>query len=161
MVNSLRLDLRESLFQTGLRQYFVRGYRLVLASSSWKARKVTHLQGGLKITFQGTHGTGKTGKMAQKLPCQRKPGNLEILSKHREFCQNTGKHVDIFFAQVVNALILKVKDIAIFAGIFFFSRSWMGLPSQFSLCNSHKLCKLAKGKFVVRQGKHREFENTI
>ena len=69
-------------------------------------------------------------------------GNLEILSKHREFCQNTGNYVKIqgilskyrefcqntgktqgiLLAQVVNALILKVKDIAIFAAkksIFF------------------------------------------
>ena len=42
---------------------------------------------------QGTHGTGKTGKMAQKNPCQ---------GKHREF----GNFVK---TQV------KVKDIAIFA----------------------------------------------
>ena len=38
---------------------------------------------------------------------------------------------------------------------------WIGLSSQFCVCNSHKLCKLEQGKFVVRQGKHREFENTI
>ena len=45
--------------------------------------------------------------------------------KHRECCQNTGKrermlsehreNTGIFFAQVVNALILKEKDIVIFA----------------------------------------------
>ena len=43
--------------------------------------------------------------------------------------------------------------------IISFSRSWIGLPSQFCVCNTHKLCKLAK--FAVGQGKHREFENTI
>ena len=56
-------------------------------------------------------------------------------------------------AQVVNALILKVKDIAIFAAnkiLFFPPRSWIGLPSQFCVCDSHKLCKLAQGKFEVR-----------
>ena len=40
----------------------------------------------------------------------------------RKFCQNTGKTRGFFFAQVVNALILKVKDIVIFAkkkSIFF------------------------------------------
>ena len=42
--------------------------------------------------------------------------------------------------------------------ITFFSRSWIGLPSQFCVCNSHKLCKLARGKFAVRQGKN--WENT-
>ena len=63
------------------------------------------------------------------------------------------------FAQVVNSLMSKVKDIAIFAAKI--SRSWIGLPSQFCVCNSHKLWKLAQGKFAVGQGKHREFENTI
>ena len=38
-----------------------------------------------------------------------------MFSKHREFCQKTGKTKGILLAQVVNALILKVKDIAIFA----------------------------------------------
>ena len=36
----------------------------------------------------------------------------------------------------------------------FFSGSRIGLPS-------HTLCKLAQGKCVAGQGKHREFENTI
>ena len=38
-----------------------------------------------------------------------------MLSKHREFCLNTGKTQGILLAQVVNVLILKVKDIAIVA----------------------------------------------
>ena len=50
---------------------------------------------------------GKRGKMAKKNPCQ---GNFVktqgILSKHRET-------QGILLTQVVNALILKVKDIAI------------------------------------------------
>ena len=54
--------------------------------------------------MQGTHGTGKTGKMAQQIPCQ---------GKHREF-GNFAKTQGILFAQVVNSLILKVKDILIF-----------------------------------------------
>ena len=62
---------------------------------------------------QGTHGTGKTGK--KKIPVRENTGNLESLSKHREFCQNTGKTQGILLAHVVNALILKVKDILIFA----------------------------------------------
>ena len=41
--------------------------------------------------------------------------------------------------------------------------SWICLPSQFGVCNSHKSCKLAQAKFSVwhgkkKQGKHREFE---
>ena len=73
-------------------------------------------------THQGTHGTGKTGEMAQKNPCQGKHREFGkfvktqgILCKHRE---NTGDFVEtqgILLAQVVNVLILKVKDIAIVA----------------------------------------------
>ena len=50
--------------------------------------------------------------MAKIIPCQ---------GKHREF-GNFAKTQGILFAQVVNSLILKVKDIAIFAAkisIFF------------------------------------------
>ena len=74
--------------------------------------------------------------MAQKIPCL-----------------DTGKTRGILLAQVVNVLILKVKDSAKNP---FFSRSWIGLSSQFCVCNTHKLCKLTQGKFAVGQGKHRE-----
>ena len=89
----------------------------------------------------------------QKNPCQ---------GKHREY-GNFAKTQGILFPQVVNSLILKVKDIAIFAAKISKKKSisWISLPIQFFVCNSHKLFKLAQGKFVVGQGKHREFENTI
>ena len=48
--------------------------------------------------MQGTHCTGKTGKMAKKYPSQ---------GKHREF-GNFAKTQGIWFAQVVNSLILKI-----------------------------------------------------
>ena len=48
----------------------------------------------------------------KKIPVRE---NTEILSKHREFCLNTGNTQGILLAQVVNVLILKVKDIAIVA----------------------------------------------
>ena len=48
---------------------------------------------------------GKQGKWPPKIPCQR---------KHREF-GNFAKTQGIWFAQVVHSLILKVKDISIFA----------------------------------------------
>ena len=54
----------------------------------------------------------KQGKWAKKIPCQE---------KHREF-RNFAKTQGIWFAQVVNYLILRVKDIPIFAvkiSIFF------------------------------------------
>ena len=71
-----------------------------------------------------------------------------------EFCKNTGKTQGIWFAQGVNSLILKVKNISGFAAkISFFRRTWI---RQFCVCNSHKSRKLAQGKFTVRQGKHRE-----
>ena len=44
--------------------------------------------------YQGTHCTGKTGKMAKEIPCQ---------GKHREF-GNFAKTQGIWFAQVVNSL---------------------------------------------------------
>ena len=49
--------------------------------------------------------TGKTGKMAKEIPCQ---------GKHREF-GNFVKTQRIWFTQIVNSLILKVKDILNFA----------------------------------------------
>ena len=63
--------------------------------------------GALNLS-QGTHCTGKTGKMTHKNPCQGKHREFEILPK-------TGKTQGIWFAQVVNSLILKVKYISIFA----------------------------------------------
>ena len=66
-----------------------------------------------------TQGTHSTGKMAKKIPCQgkhREFGNfVKTQGKHREFCLNTGKTQGILLAQVVNVLILKVKEIAIVA----------------------------------------------
>ena len=93
-------------------------------------------------SYQGTHGTGK---MTKKNPCQG----------IRKFYLNTGKTQGILFGQVVNSLILKVQEFS------FFPRNWICLASQFCVCNSHKLCKLAQGKFAVGQGKHREFGSTI
>ena len=46
--------------------------------------------------WQDTHCTGKTGKMAKEIPCQ----GIWKLGK------NTGKTQGIWFAQVVNSLIL-------------------------------------------------------
>ena len=57
--------------------------------------------------IQGTHCIWKTGKIVTKIPCQ---------GKHREFgnfAKTQGKH--IWFAQGVNSLILKRKDIWKFA----------------------------------------------
>ena len=92
---------------------------------------------------------GKQGKWEKK----KLSGKTQGIWK---FCLNTGKTQGILLAQVVNVLILKVKDIAIVAAKkSFFPRSWIGLPSQFCVCNTHKLCELAQGKFAVGQGKHR------
>ena len=68
-----------------------------------KALEIPHF----KYVWQGTHCTGKTGKMAKEILCQ---------GKHREF-GNFAKTQGIRFAQVVNSLILKVKYISIFATI--------------------------------------------
>ena len=60
--------------------------------------------GTLPFVIQGTHCTGKTGKMAKEISFQ---------GKHREF-GNFAKTQGIWFTQVVNSLILKVKDISKF-----------------------------------------------
>ena len=64
------------------------------------------------------------------------------------------------FAQVVNPLILKVKDILIFAVkiSFFFYSSWI---RQYCVCNRHKSRKFAQGEFAVGQGKNMEFERVL
>ena len=69
---------------------------------------------GLTACF-GTHeipcqlklraGSGKTGKMARRIPCR---------GKCKEF-GNFAKTQGIWFAQVVNSLIVEIKDTAIFA----------------------------------------------
>ena len=61
---------------------------------------------------------GKQGKWPKifRQGKHREFGNVvKTQGKHREFCLNTGKTQGILFAQVVNVLILKVKDISIFA----------------------------------------------
>ena len=69
----------------------------------------------------------------------RENGNKKSLSEKtqgiRKFLPISGNSQGILFAQVVNSLMPKVNHIAIFAGkIFIFSRSWMGLLSQFCVC---------------------------
>ena len=79
-----------------------------------------------------------------------------------KFCQNTGNFVKTqgtFFCSSSKCSDSKSKghcDIYRKKKTFFPLRSWIDLPIQFCVCNSHKLCKLAQGKFAVRQGKYRE-----
>ena len=98
----------------------------------------------------------KQGKWTKKIPVRENTGNLEILPKHRENTEN--------FA-CSRCKFPDAKDKGYYGicrkNFHFFSRRWIGRPSQFCVCNSHKLWKLAQGKFAVGQGKHREFENTI
>ena len=96
-----------------------------------------------------TTAQGKQGKWPKEFLVRENTGNLEILPN-----KSTRKTQGILFGEVVNILMTKVKDIAIFAAKkFIFS---LKLDSQFCVCNSHKLCKLAHGKFAVGQEKHRE-----
>ena len=66
------------------------------------------------------------------------------------------------YAQVVNFVILKVKDIAIFAAkMSILLRSWICLPSQLIVRNHvnwHRENLQSDGK---KTRKYREFENTI
>ena len=89
---------------------------------------------------------GKQGKWTKKIPVRENTGNLEILSKHREFCLNTGN----FVSSSCKCSDSKSK------GYWDSCCNRIGLPSQFCVCNTHKLCKLAQGQFAVGQGKHRE-----
>ena len=96
---------------------------------------------------------GKQGKWPKKASLSGKTQGIW------KFCQNTGNFVcssckfpDAKGKGYCNICREKFP---------FFSRSWIGLPSQFCVCNSYKLWKLAQGKIAVGQGKHREFENTI
>ena len=56
------------------------------------------------------------------------------------FCQNTGKTPGILFAQVAGEI----------SGCF---RSWIYVPSQFCVCDSHKSQKLPQGKICNWTGK--------
>ena len=94
----------------------------------------------------------KQGKWQKKSLCQ---------GKHREsgnFAKNTGNFV-------CSSCKFPDSKGEGYCGIYrehfqkIFSRSWIGLPSLFCVCNSHKLCKLTQGNFEVGQGKHRG--NTI
>ena len=80
----------------------------------------------IALILQGPHSTGQTGIMATKNPCQ---------GKHGEF-GNFAETQGIWFAQVVNSLILNVKVISLFAAkISILGGSWI---SQFCVCNGHK-----------------------
>ena len=58
-----------------------------------------------------------------------------------KICQNTGKTQGILIAQVIHSLILKIKDISLFAANFFFL-SW---TCQFGVCNSNKSLNWHRG----------------
>ena len=98
----------------------------------------------------------------KKIPVRENTGNLEILSKHREFYLNTGKRQGIVLGQVVKVPIHKVKYITIVAAkkSFFF-------PEAGKVCQVSSVyviltnCVNWHGKFPVGQRKHREFKNTI
>ena len=74
-----------------------------------------------------------------------------------KFCQNTGKTQGLFSKHRKNtgnfvSSSCKCSDTKSkgYCDICrkkkpFFSRSWIGLPSQFCVCNTHKLCKLTQG----------------
>ena len=105
-------------------------------------------EGYIKGYIQGTHGTGKTGKMATKNSLSGKTQGLW------KFGQNTGNLVCSSW-KCSDSKSKGFCDICRKKNPFF-CRSWLGLPSQFCVCNSHKICKLAQGKFAFGQGKKRE-----
>ena len=64
-----------------------------------------HRLGGYRGICRIPTAQGKQGKWGEKIPVRENTGNLEILPK----TQGT------WFAQVVNSLILKIKNISVFA----------------------------------------------
>ena len=103
---------------------------ITLLQKSAKRRPWEKYPSQLVDQFRVPTAQGKQGKWPKKIPVNT--GNFEILSKHREntgktqgilskhrknreFCLNTGKTQGTLLAQVVNVLILKVKDIVIVA----------------------------------------------
>ena len=76
-----------------------------LSTLPFSPRVSRNLDSSVYCTIQGTPAQGKQGKWPKNIPCQ---------GKHREF-GNFAKTQGIWFAQVVNFLILKVKDISKFA----------------------------------------------
>ena len=112
-------------------------------------------------TAQGKQGKWQKNDLSGKTQgfwifCQNTGKAEGILSKHRE---NTGN----FVSSSCKCSDSKTKGYCDTCRKKnpFFPGSWIGLPSQFCVCNTHKLCKLAQGKFAVGQGKHRKFESTI
>ena len=85
--------------------------------------------------------------MAKNNPCQ---------GEHREFGKFAKTHENSgnFVCSSCKFPDSKCKtDISLFtAKIFNFFLSWMCLPSQVCVCDSHKSSKLAQGKFAVGQG---------
>ena len=109
--------------------------------------------GGVPIKIrQGTHCTGKTGKMT---PTKSLSGKTQEILK---LCQNTGNLV-CSSCKFPDSKGKRYFNIC--RKIPFFGGSWISLPSQFCVCNSHKSRKLTQGKFSVGQGKLRECENVI
>ena len=67
-------------------------------------------------TAQGRQ--GKQGKWPKRFPVRENTEFVNFVKtqgKHRKFCLNTGRTQGILVVQVVNVLILKVKDIGIIA----------------------------------------------
>ena len=111
------------------------------------------------LPVQGTHCTGITGKTVKKKSPRENTGILEILPKHRK---DTGNLV-CSSCKFPDSKGKRYFDICSENSQIAFL-SWICLPSQFGVCNSHKSRKLAQGKFAVRQRKNREnrkFENEI
>ena len=73
-----------------------------------------------------------------------------------KICQNTGNLVCLS-CKFPDSIVKRYFNIC-HKNINFFLKAGKSLPSQFCVCNSHKLRKLALGKVAVRQEKN--WENT-
>ena len=93
---------------------------------------------------QGTHCTGKTGKMVKRNSLSGKTQGIW------KFCQNTG-YLFCSSCKFPDSKGKRYSDICSenFQILFL---SWISLPSKFCVCNSHKSRILAQGKLAVGQG---------
>ena len=83
-------EIRVSVYWDGLKEIdyqVVLRDRLLSTGQGGGAKKQEGGGGASQVSLQGTHCTGKTGKMAKRIPCEGNTGNLvKTQGKHKEFC---------------------------------------------------------------------------
>ena len=74
----------------------------------------------------------------KEFPVRENTGNLKMLSKHRENTRNLSKHRENTGNFVSSSCKCSDSKSKGYCDICRKKRSWIGLPSQFCVCNCHK-----------------------